>query len=153
MVIGGIAVTIRAQRLPQESLAPSAARSLLSSATSAGQNIAAGNSERPPQFSASTGRYWPGSSLAPGFEHGNWPGFEVVTFATTRQNEVSGCAESEALMPHRIAEQLLQVAKTCRRLAAESKDKDITRELEAVAADLSAKAKKLEDLYAIIEAT
>jgi hypothetical protein len=88
-----------------------------------------------------------------GLNMGNWPGFKVVTFATTRQNEVSGCAESEALMPHRIAEQLLQVAKTCRRLAAESKDKDITRELEAVAADLSAKAKKLEDLYEIIEAT
>jgi hypothetical protein len=56
-------------------------------------------------------------------------------------------------MPHRIADQLRQVAKTCRRLANESKDKDISKELEGIAADLSAKAKKLEDLYAIIEAT
>ena len=56
-------------------------------------------------------------------------------------------------MPHRIAEQLRQVAKTCRRLATESKDKDIAKELEGVAADLSTKARKLEDLYAIIEAT
>lgn len=56
-------------------------------------------------------------------------------------------------MPHRIAEQLRQVAKTCLRLASESKDKEIAKELEGVAADLSAKAKKLEDLYEIIEAT
>lgn len=56
-------------------------------------------------------------------------------------------------MPDQIAEQLRQVANTCLRLATESKDKDIAKELEGVAADLSAKAKKLEDLYAIIEAT
>ena len=56
-------------------------------------------------------------------------------------------------MPHRIAEQLRQTAKTCLRLASESKDADIAKELEGVANDLSAKAKKLEDLYAIIEAT
>jgi hypothetical protein len=63
-----------------------------------------------------------------------------------------GCL-SEAFVPHRIAEQLRQVAKTCQRLASESKDKDIAKELEGVADDLSAKAKTLEDLYAVIEAT
>jgi hypothetical protein len=56
-------------------------------------------------------------------------------------------------MPHRIAEQLRQAAKTCLRLASESKDHDITKQLDVLAADLSAKAKKLEDLYQIIEAT
>lgn len=56
-------------------------------------------------------------------------------------------------MPHRIAQQLLEAAKTCRRLAGESKDQDIASELRELAVDLDAKAKKLGDLYAIIEAT
>jgi hypothetical protein len=59
----------------------------------------------------------------------------------------------EAYVPHRIAEQLRQAAKTCLRLASESKDKEISEQLESVAADLSVKAKKLEDLYEIIIAT
>ena len=56
-------------------------------------------------------------------------------------------------MPSRIAEQLRQTAKTCLRLASESKDKEIAKELEGVADDLAVKAKKLDDLYEIIEAT
>jgi hypothetical protein len=56
-------------------------------------------------------------------------------------------------MPHRIADQLRQVATTCRRLATETNDPDIAKELEGVATDLSDKAAKLENLYEIIEAT
>lgn len=56
-------------------------------------------------------------------------------------------------MPHRIAEELRQLAIRCQKLARESADNDIANELEGVSADLAEKAKKLEDLYAIIEAT
>lgn len=57
------------------------------------------------------------------------------------------------MAPHQIADQLRQVAKTCQRRTSESKDEDTAKELEGLATDLAAKAKKLEDLYTIIEAT
>jgi hypothetical protein len=55
-------------------------------------------------------------------------------------------------MPHRVATQLRELAMKCQRMADECKDKDIANELEGVSFELTEKAKKLEDLYAIIEA-
>ena len=54
-------------------------------------------------------------------------------------------------MPHRIAEQLRELAMKRQKLASESKDKDVANELEGVGADLAEKAKKLEDLFVIID--
>jgi hypothetical protein len=54
---------------------------------------------------------------------------------------------------HRIAEQLRQLVIQCQKLAAESKDKDIANELESVGTELAEKARKLEELYMIVEAT
>jgi hypothetical protein len=56
-------------------------------------------------------------------------------------------------VPHRIAEQLRQLAIQCQKLAAESKDKDIANELEGVGFELAEEARKLEELYMIVEAT
>jgi hypothetical protein len=56
-------------------------------------------------------------------------------------------------MPHRIAEQLRKLAVQCQVLADRSSDKDVSNELEGVAAELAEKAKKLEDLFVIIEST
>jgi hypothetical protein len=46
----------------------------------------------------------------------------------------------EAVMPHRIAERLRQLAIKCTRLADECTDKSIANELEGVGAELAQKA-------------
>jgi hypothetical protein len=54
-------------------------------------------------------------------------------------------------MPHRIAEQLRQAAAKCEQLARDSKDRDIAIELQRVGRDLAEKAKRLDNLFTVID--
>ena len=55
-------------------------------------------------------------------------------------------------MPHRIAERLRQIAIKCDRLAHTTTDKNVANELEGVAAELAAKAQKLDELFNQLDA-
>lgn len=54
-------------------------------------------------------------------------------------------------MPHRMAENLRQLAVKCSRLAKDCTDKNIANELEGIGADLAEKAKKLDELFKLID--
>lgn len=57
----------------------------------------------------------------------------------------------EAVVPHRIAERLRQIAIKCVRLADACTDKNTANELEGVSAELAQKAQKLGDLFNHLE--